>query len=386
MSVDLTRELDRAKAKAFLDSNSAFLGPILVGLRFAWDKTVETACTDGIDLKWNPDWFISLQPPARVTVLMHEIWHVARLHLIRRNGRDPLWWNYACDIWINNQLERDKFSFKGIENCWKDQQYHGKTEEEIYAAIYDPQSPPPPPASGSFGEDGGAGDMQESPGGVTDAQREEILSTVTQAMHQAGISGNPGSMPGDTERLITQFLKPVVPWQSLLQRFFNDMQDEDYSWSRPNRRFDDIYLPHRFLDDGKLEHLAYYLDVSGSITQQDLLRFNSEVKHVWDHYQPQKMSLIQFDTRISHVEEIEEGHRLDEVKIKGGGGTCLKPVREHIIKNRPTAAIIFSDMEVAPMEKLPFDIPVIWVVLGGRSSHKPSFGEVIIIPQGSVPL
>lgn len=381
MAVDLTREMDRVKARAFLNSNSAFLGPIVVSLRFHWDENEATASTNGIVLKWNPDWFMSLTPPSRAIVLLHELWHVARMHMLRMGARDPLWWNYACDIWINNMLEKEGSDFRDLQNCWKDRQYDGMTEEEIYDAIYNPQSPPSPPPSGAFGDTGGGGDMKEEEGGMTDSQKEEVINTVVQAMHQAKMS-NPGSMPGDTETLITQFLKPVVPWQQVLQRFFNDLQEEDYSWSRPNRRFDDIYLPHRYLDDGKLEHLAYYLDVSGSITQKDLLRFNSEVKHVWDHYQPQKMSLIQFDTRISHEEEILEGQRLDEVTIKGGGGTCLRPVREHIIKNRPTAAIIFSDMEVAPMEKLPFDIPVIWVVLRGRSSHKPSFGEVILIPNG----
>lgn len=382
MSVDMTRELDRAKAKAFMDKNSAFLAPLLCNMRFHWDENEQTASTNGLDLKWNPKWFLGMPLEARGTVLVHELWHVGRMHGLRRGSRDPLWWNYACDIWINNMLEKEGWSFKTIENCWKDQQYAGMVEEKIYDAIYDPQNPPPAPQTGSFGDDGGGGDMKDPAAGPTPQQTQEVLSAVTMASHAAKMS-NPGSMPGDTETILTQFLKPVVPWQQLLHRFMNDLQNEDFTWARPNRRYDDIYLPSKFLDDGRLEHLAYYLDVSGSITQKDLLRFNSEVKYVWEEYQPQKMSLIQFDTRISHEEVIEEGDRLDSVRIRGGGGTCLVPVREHIIKNRPTAAIIFTDMEVAPMEKLPFEIPIVWVVLGGRLSHKPAFGDVIVIPDRS---
>jgi len=56
-------------------------------------------------------------------------------------------------------------------------------------------------------------------------------------------------------------------------------------------------------------------------------------------------------------------------------------VREWIIKNKPTAAIIFSDMYVRPMEELPFDIPIIWCVLNNPNATVP-FGEVVHIPKG----
>lgn len=384
MSFDFVRELDRVKAKAFMNKNSAFLAPILCNMRFEWTDRILTAETDGVDLRWNPNWFQKMVMGARVTVLLHEIWHIARLHSLRRGSRDPLWWNYACDIWINNMLEGENNSFEGIENCWKDQQYRGLVEEEIYDRIYNPNNKQTPPPTGSFGDDGGAGDLGNQGQEISNQQKQELLSVVTMAAHSAKMSSFPGSIPGDTEQILTQFLKPVVPWQQLLHRFFNDMLTTDYTWRRPNRRFDDIYLPSTYQDDGRLEHLMYFMDVSGSITQKDLLRFNSEVKYVWDEYQPQKMSLVQFDTRISHEQVIKDGDVLTEMVVKGGGGTSLVPVREHIIKHRPTAAIIFSDMEVEPMAKLPFEVPIIWVVLGGRRSHKPSFGDVIVIPSGSV--
>lgn len=383
MAFDLTRELDKVKAKAFFGETAAFLAPIMCSMRFEWNTTEPTASTNGIDLSWNSDWFEKLPFDARVTVLMHELWHVARLHMLRCGSRDPEWWNYACDLWINNMLEKAKYSFLGLEGCWKDSQYDVMVEEDIYDAIYNQQaSPPPPPQTGAFGDPGGGGDMkQASSADGNQAAMNDVLTTVVRAMHQAELSGaKPGSMPGDQKELIKSFLKPVVPWQRLLNRFFTDMLDDDYTWRRPNRRHSDIYLPSRFTDDGRLEHLAYYLDVSGSITKKDVLRFNSEVKHVKDFYNPEKMTFVQFDTRIAHEEIITENDAFDEVVVRGGGGTCLVPVRDHIIKHRPTAAIIFSDMEVAPMEKLPFDIPVIWVVIR-NTRVKPPFGTMININQ-----
>ena len=131
-------------------------------------------------------------------------------------------------------------------------------------------------------------------------------------------------------------------------------------------------------DDGRLEHLAYFLDTSGSIKSKDALRFSSEVAYVKEKYQPQKMTLVQFTTEIADEQVIEDGDKFTDVTIKGRGGTRLVPVREWIIKHKPTAAIIFTDLEVRPMEPLPFDIPVIWVVIRNPGAQVP-FGKIINI-------
>ena len=102
----LMREYDRIQAQAFLGKSAAFFGSLLCSLKFSWKREdCPTACTDGIELHFNPDFFIWMCPDARETVLMHELWHVAYLHDIRRGSRDPEVWNQACDHFINLQLE-----------------------------------------------------------------------------------------------------------------------------------------------------------------------------------------------------------------------------------------------------------------------------------------
>ncbi|AHB79485.1 hypothetical protein psb1_0067 [Shigella phage pSb-1] len=191
----------------------------------------------------------------------------------------------------------------------------------------------------------------------------------------------PGKGAGRMEEVITQFLKPVVPWQEVLMNFFTDIDDTHYTWARPNRRYTDIYLPSLEDDEGRLRHLAYFEDVSGSISSADSLRFNSEVAYVKSQFNPKKMSLITFDDVIQEEIDITEEDTFEEIKITGRGGTSLVPVRDWIIKNKPTAAIIFSDMYVRPMEELPFDIPIIWCVLNNPNATVP-FGEVVHIPKG----
>lgn len=370
----ISKELDRTKSAVFLDKkNAAFLGSLMCSLNFVWSRSIPTAATNAVYFWWNPEWFMSLDPEVRKTVLMHELWHVARLHMIRAESRNVRVWNYACDIRINNDLEKEGASFHGVEDCWKDQTYDANgimAEEDIYDLLIQNQMDP----QGGSWTAGDDGDMIP----LSNQDMQTAVNSVVQAIHQAKLAGQAGNLPGGIEQIIKQFLEPIIPWQTLLMQFFTDMLDEDYSWKRPNRRYSDMYLPSKFTDDGRLEHLIYFLDVSGSITDTDLLRFNSEVKYIQEVLKPQKLTLVQFDTEIQQVKEFKEEDTFDEIHIIGRGGTSLVCVREYIQEHQPTAAIIFSDLECAPMQPLDIDVPVIWVSIRNTNIPVP-FGKIIHI-------
>jgi predicted metal-dependent peptidase len=353
-------------------------------MNFSWSRDLPTAATDGVGLFWNPDWFLTLKPDTRKTVLVHELWHPARLHIIRCGSRDHRIWNYACDIRINNDLTAEGYSFEGIEWCWRDEQFPpGTPEEDIYDALiaqgHQPQGNSwnkyAPPSNGPQGTPGTGGDMLDP---TSKDAKTTAINNVVRAIHQAKLGGGAGTIPGDVESIVNQFLAPIVPWENLLHQFMRDLVQEDFSWRRPNRRFPDSYMPSRYEDEGALTHLIYYEDVSGSISDADCVRFNSEVKYVKETYQPKKMTLVQFDTKITQEVVFEDHDPFDQIKIVGRGGTSLVPVREHILANRPTAAIIFSDLECSPMEPLGFDIPVIWICISNHKASVP-FGKIIHI-------
>jgi predicted metal-dependent peptidase len=174
------------------------------------------------------------------------------------------------------------------------------------------------------------------------------------------MSGNPGAVPGEIETIIDKFLQPKLDWKILLHRFFQDFHKEDYSWNRPNRRYPDQYMPSMHSQD-QLQELNYYIDVSGSVTDDQVIRCNSEIKHIKDSFNPKMLRVILFDTHIKAVYEFEEHQPFDKLVVVGRGGTCLIPVRNHILKTKPTAAVIFSDLWVEPME--PVDTPVIWIAV-----------------------
>jgi len=360
----LTRELDKVKSQVFIGNSAAFFGSLMCSMDFVWDESIPMAATDGCSIFWNPGNFLSLPIATRKTILVHELWHPARLHFIRQGSRDRYLWNLACDHRINNDLVALGYTFESW-NAYKDPKYANWAEEDIYDDLVNNLIPPPP----GYDADMLPGDKQK----LT-----QTVNSVVRAVNQAKASGGAGGIPGNIEELVRIFLAPVIPWEQVLQRFMTDLVNHEYTWKHPNKRYSDMYLPSHFEDDGRLEHLIYYQDVSGSISLRDATRFNSEVKYVKDTFNPRKLTLVQFDTQITQEIVFNENDRFDEVKIIGRGGTSLVPVREHIINNRPTAAIIFSDLECTPMSTLPFELPVIWVAINATGKKVP-FGQLIHI-------
>lgn len=276
---------------------------------------------------------------------------------------------HNCDIRINNDLEKQGFTFQGI-TPWKDHSYpEDMPEEDIYDILISNNVKPPPSDM--------ANDLDED-ADPSEEGRIQQLQAVSRAKQQASMIG--GSVPGDVEKLLKEFLDPVIRWEVQLQNFFTELIVDDFSWRKPSRRHQEIYLPSLVADESRLEHLEYYVDISGSINDDMIIRFNSELKYIKDTLNPQKLSVIMFDTQICDVFEFTEFDSFDKIKVVGGGGTSLAPVRERINTSRPTAAVIFTDLCCHPMAPLDYPVPIIWVVVGNPYATVP-FGTAIHIKE-----
>lgn len=368
---ELNRDLDRAKSKVFLGTSAAFFGPLMCSLNFTWAQGLETAANDGRTFWWDPKDFLRWTVDGRASTIMHELWHVARLHKLRQGTRCPDVWNIACDILINRDLIN--VGYKEIAPPYwvlRPDLDHLETEEDIYDALK--------------AQGGGGSAPGQQPGKCTHAQisvtpqvAQQMINASVKAIQAAKMAGQAGSIPGNLEQVIEAFLAPKIPWEVHLKRWMTDLLEEDYTFRRPNRRFEHVYLPSRYEDDGRLEHLIYYLDVSGSVSDEQVLRFNSEVAYVKRTFQPRKLTLVQFDTIIQKVDEFGENDRFEKLVVVGRGGTSLEPVRKHILDNRPTAAIIFSDLFCTPMASGPL-CPILWVAIDNRQAQV-NMGKLIHI-------
>lgn len=389
---ELYRLLSKVKIRLFYEKGAAFLSSLMSNTEFYWDDSIPTAATNGLQMFWNPYFFLKIPVNARVFVLAHELWHNAYLHNIRRGDRDPKLYNIAADHVINTKLLSEGYDITGIPfDIYSDFQYHEWSVDRVYEDIAQ-NSPPPPPMSGMFGL---ADDIKEPGSTDTDGSSEssdtsasspspeeveaKMIGNLVQAIQASKLSGERGVIPGDIEEMVDEILSPILPWDTLLHQFLTELSQEDYSYRRPSRRYDEPFLPS-LITDGGLQELNWYLDVSGSVTEEMIKRFFSEMVYVKYTYHPEKINIIEFDYEIQKEITLDADDSFDFLDIKGRGGTWLDPVREHILKTQPNAAIIFSDLECPPMEKV--DVPVLWAVFCegkgySKYAHRPTFGTVI---------
>ena len=139
MTTDKETALNKAKLHIAIRTKSAFISTILFSLKFSWDETIPTACTDGIVLIVNPKFFLSLTLQEQVFLLEHESYHVAFMHMGRVEKRDFRLWNMATDYVINLML----VEANGVmpEGGLLDRKYQNFTSEEVYQDLV--RNPPP---------------------------------------------------------------------------------------------------------------------------------------------------------------------------------------------------------------------------------------------------
>lgn len=376
---DIDKLFDKTKGHLFYAKNSGFIAPLFCNMKFVWDSTIDTACTDGITLRWNPDFFLSLDADTRVTVLAHEIWHVALQHMFRLGDKEPLRYNIAGDHVINLMLKDNGYYMDGFPYVM-DSKYRGWSTEDIYNDL--PPDPKMPEGglgadidlNGNKPEDEGFGPGDN--GTEFKKRRAESITMVMAAAMTAKMTNKAGDVPGSVEFIIDEFVNPKLPWEKLLRDFFNEMVDMDYSFRRPNRRYEDPILPGLVGMSG-LEHLIYYLDISGSISDEDIKRFNSEVKFIKEEFNPQLLTLVTFDTQICDEYSFTADEEFEKIVVTGRGGTSLYPVWEHAKEHNPNAMVVFTDLYVNIPPEKPV-CPLIWICTHHPGAEVP-YGNLIHI-------
>lgn len=362
-----------SKAKLHLMSrpDTTFFATIVFGLKFVWDENIPTACTNGKEIRFSPAFFMSLDIEERIFLILHEALHCAYLHMERLSGRDHARWNMATDYVINLILV--KRGFKMPKMGLLDHAYDGMAAEEVYPLI-------PESKIENFKASGGI-DLDDS---VSQSELDEIKEEIDDLLVRAKIQSEmaqdkPGTIPGDIQIYLNKLLNPKLPWQQILRRFFKSMSQDDYTMSKPNRRFFPKYhLPT--LHSDALVDLAIAVDISGSVSDADFKQMISDIASVLRMMKPKKITLIQFDTRITNICNVRNIKELMQVKFVGRGGTEIGPVIEWANVNKPEALLIFTDGGFY-FRGHTTKIPTVWLI-HNNPQFVSEFGKIIHYEMG----
>jgi predicted metal-dependent peptidase len=385
------------KAKVKLNKSNPFFSHILMSMNIERTESNENIPTMGVnafgDLYWNED-FVSKIPDAELhAVLCHEAMHVATLTFAREGKRDHMLWNIATDLVINNMLLEDGFTLPKDCLLTVDGKYTlksatakknvkievaGKTAEEVYDELMKHVEIIHMMAEGGEGE-GGEGDKDGNFPGQFDshlpgdkdskgkdqgkndresdgrANEEKWKKAAVEAATAAKMRGN---LSNGLERELNGILAPKIDWRKKLNQYITQEIPVDFSMRRPGRRFysTGIYTPEVVREN--LEVIVG-IDVSGSISGEEMNDFMAEVIGIAEGFQQVKMRVIFWSTLVDPKDDVEVNSsnkdRLMTLKSHSSGGTEMSCFAKHCQKMGYNSRIyvILTDGYVEDNPELP---------------------------------
>lgn len=354
------------KARIAMIRQQPFFGELAMHLKLVEDNTLNppTAAVDGRNLFYHPDWVMNNDHEIVMSMVAHEVGHCIFQHIGRRQGREPRRWNQAGDYVINAVLKDSGFT---VGDGWLyDPIYTNMSTDAVYQAL-----PPVPPGSG-----GGAFDnIMDAPQHGTDVGTNESNWGVA-AIQAANNAESCGKLPGSLKRFVEEITQGKVDWRSVMRRFITETSKDDYSYTRVNRRFASlgIYLPGLYSES--MGKVVAGIDTSGSISNEMLMEFGSEITAIVEQMMPSSLINIYCDVAIAHIDEFERYDTLS-FTMHGGGGTDFRPPFDHIEREgiEPKCMVYLTD-GYGPFPEDPPPYPVLWLM---TTDVIPPWGEVVRI-------
>ena len=376
--IKLTEEaMYRIKLSFMMKEGTTFLSSLLASLTIRYMFMIPTAGTDGVILALNPQFVLQQTQSQLLGLIVHEVMHVMYDDMGRRKEMElnKAIFNIACDHRINLHLLSEKYELP--DNGHADPKYRNWSAMQIYDDLM--KDPPPQAEQDAYDIDilEGPEEGETTEDGMTsDDHREQVISNILKATQEAELAGEPGSIPADVRRYIDDLINPKLPWNAILQNQMQAYNQDDYSWTRPNKRYmPEFYLPS--LHSEGLGQITWINDVSGSMGKQDLTKGMSELNYIWEVMKPTRLRLMSVDTEVHDDDLYFQGDTLDEVKLHGGGGTNITPAIARIVEEQPEVAIIFSDgYFYMPDLSQTVATDIIWIVINNPGFTAPR-GTVI---------
>jgi predicted metal-dependent peptidase len=353
-----------------LRRKTPFFGALALFMEHVLDEQVPTACTDGREVRFNPQFVDSLASAELDAVMVHELLHAALLHIPRRRERDPLLWNVAADIVVNGIIRKQQGLHLPLNPCI-DARLEKYEVEEVYEILLDRGGERGITWIGADLLPGGGG------GGLSEGEKRELEAHWKQAWHQAATIAQAfgqGSIPNNILRHMENILDPMLDWRSLLWRF---MVRTPVDFTEFDRRLigRGIYLESLA---GETVSVRIAVDTSGSIDSKELSQFLAEVREILHLYPHINAQLFYADAALYGPFDLEEASLAKPV---GGGGTSFVPfferMHEEVDFGENTVLIYLTDGH-GTFPKQPPTQPVLWVVKpGGLDSGRFPFGTVV---------
>lgn len=366
-----------------------FFSTILLNLIIEPDESIETAGVNNKRLIYNPKFINTLTVNQTIGLFLHEVLHVALLHMFRRKERDFKIWNIAADYIINLTLVEENIYIP--ENGYYNEDYKGMSTEEVYSIIYKEEK--------NVKEENTSDNMQSSDvfkniapeewGVVADGVdennniikgeqlEEEKIECELMISKAAFVAQEAGNISLNMQRLLEKERQPILNWRSELIGYMQKLKKNDYSFRRPNRKYihQNIFIPS--LRNEGIDHIIIAVDTSSSIDAKIFSTFIAEINSLFYEITPSLITVIPCNTEVGNVQTFDY-YPIDP-KIEGYGGTKFKPVFDYIIKENLDADLLiyFTDLEGTIPEESNLHFDTLWICYNNNPNKVVPFGEII---------
>lgn len=373
-------------------------GVMMMGSTEVVDEAI-TAYTDGINKKYGRTFLQTICPTqAEVNgLILHENLHIGLRHhlhgadMFKEDGEKA---NKAADYVVNDMITEISKKYPELVQLPKgglyDPQYHNMSMREIYKLLKSKKGGGggggKPDKEGEKGSGSGGGeyefDKHDFGKPMTQEEAKEMDGKIDRAIREGALLA--GRLGIDLPRSVTDLLNPVIDWKKELADFVTSSckGKDEYTWRKFNRRLisNDIYLPT--VENETIGEVVVAIDTSGSIGQQQLNEFASELVSICDAVSPDAVRVLWWDTKV-HGEQLFTDN-YDQIgsmlKPLGGGGTRVSSVAEYINKKKINAecVLVFTDGFLESDVKWDISAPTLWMVTENRNWTPPTGKKVFM--------
>lgn len=383
MALDLDTHILRCKG--MLRHIDPFLGAIALTVPFVPEEDGYTWATDGkhiyyptnhLDLLkstgFNSNHYVELT----TLLIAHECMHIALKHCSRGVNKNRDLWNKATDYVINSNeglgslLYRFREYCRSLHGLFCPDEYAGLSAEEIYTALKAQQDDNDDDSTSNGNKT--CNDLRVPKNAK---ELEEVVQAENQIVTEAKIISNmqnsSTTVPGtdSINRQLNLTKVKAMPWSKLLAQYVNSIEEPDYSWSKRNRRYSDVYLPSLVnIDLNNIQEVHIYIDLSGSIDTTQSNAFLGQVQAMQKVLNLRKVYVKGWAEKVRSKPVVltPSSSNLDDIYTNLpnesiGCGTNIVPVVTDINNVKPTVAVVFTDGDFDVEGTRELKYPVIWV-------------------------
>ena len=321
------------------------------------------------DLFYAKPFVDSLNNDHLMTVLCHEVLHIALMTFGREERRDAILWNIASDYAINWILKTDGFQMPKdllLADNNGDIEFTGKNNkkvklnikdlcaEEIYDKLLEHAEIVKNSLSNGKGGFKGQFDThltsdQDEKGesqGKLKGEADKLSNDSywkDKVVEGATMAKARGKSSSCLDRAIDDLMNPKIDWRKHLFQFITKDLIVDFTMKKPGRRF---YSTNTYMPSAIRENLEILVavDVSGSISTDEFQDFMSEVIGIANGFSQIKMRLLFWSTYVDEADDllITRGNTdtIMNHKVNNSGGTTFSCVKNYIEEKYYTPRVI----------------------------------------------